>query len=66
VERSSADDVAANWAGWLDRRYPIPLVQKSHFSKDGRLAYVYYGAAGLALSFVGFISVYRIENAGAF
>lgn len=45
---------------------PFLLVQKSHFSKDARLAYVYYGAAGLVFSFVGFISVYRIENAGAF
>lgn len=45
---------------------PFLLVQKSHFSQDARLAFIYYGAAGLILSVVGVISVYRIENAGTF
>jgi len=42
------------------------LVQKSRSSQDARLAFVYYGAAGLVLSFVGFMAVYRIQSAGTF
>jgi len=42
------------------------LVQKSRSSPEARLAFVYYGAAGLVLSFVGFMAVYRIQNAGTF
>lgn len=45
---------------------PFLLVQKGHLSQDGRLAFIYYGAAGLVLSIVGVMAVYRIQNAGTF
>lgn len=45
---------------------PFLLIQKRHFTQDARLAFLYYGGAGLIFSVIGVIMVYRIQNTGAF
>jgi drug/metabolite transporter (DMT)-like permease len=45
---------------------PFLLVQKRHFTQDPRLALLFFGGAGLVLSVIGVIMIYRIQNTGAF